>query len=558
MNHADHASPSRKVAAVVSALLGGALLCWVAGARILDPREFGWVMKGDWQGHFLGWHFFRHEPWQWPPGIIGGLYEPIGTSLGFMDSIPVAAFLLKPFEAWLPNPFQYLGLWFLLCFALQGCFGALVISTWTPRPLLQIAGAMLIVLLPTLFFRIAHPALSSHWLLLWALWLNWRRPPSSRNDAAQHAVLGLVSALVHPYLAVMVLGLVGALAAGRLIQPDGFPRSQAIRSGAFAACALVLGWWASGLFTLASPQDLLAAGGDFSMNLLSLVNPGPNSAFLPGFLFYSGNQWDGYQYLGLGVLLLCVVAAPLAIRNGAWPRRSLPLLFVLLGCTLYAITPLVAAGKTVLFDLREELGPVGVFRSTGRFFWPVAYALVAGAIGVVATRLQPRTATALLIGALGLQAADVHKWWWQVHDGARSREFFEWSNLMPSTEWSELLPHYRHLRLYSPEFCRGQVPVPPAVAAYHAGLHGLSINDGYAARVDAVKQADVCRQLRDDFARGWLDDSTVYLLAPAFVAEFRNRTGAAAECREIDRLTVCVSSKSAALRPRSPARARDK
>ena len=92
------------------------------------------------------------------------------------------------------------------------------------------------------------------------------------------------------------------------------------------------------------------------------------------------------------------------------------------------------------------------------------------------------------------------------------------------------------------------MPVSPAAAAYYAGLYGLGINDGYAARVDAAKQADACQQFRADFGRGWIDDSTIVLLAPPFVAEFKQRTGDTAECREIDAVTVCVSSRSAALR----------
>ncbi len=539
---------ARAVAAVISGLLGGAAFTWMAGARILDPREFGWVLQGDWRSHFLGWHFFRQEPWQWPPGAIAGLYEPIGTTLGYTDSIPIAAFLLKPVEGWLPNPFQYLGLWFLLCFVLQGVFGALVMSTWTRRLLLQVVGAMFFVLFPALLFRIAHPALCSHWLLLWALWLNWRRDPGDRRDAVQHLGLGLISGLVHPYLAVMVIGLLGALAARRLFSRESRARTIAVPRFALAAAAVASGWWASGLFTLSAPQDLLAAGGDFSMNLFSLVNPGPHSAFLPGFRLFSGNQWDGYQYLGLGLLLVCAVAGPLLIRNRPWSRASAPLLLVLLGFTLYAITPLVAAGSLVIVDLRDELGPLGVFRSTGRFFWPVAYTIGAGALGLVASRLRFVPASLLLTGALSLQVADLHQWWLQVHDGSRSRAFFEWNNPMPSAEWHQLLPHYRHLRLYSPEFCRGPVPVSPTVAAFYAGLHGLGINDGYAARVDAARQADACRELREDFRRGWIDDATVVLLAPPFVEEFKLHTGDTAECLEIDAVTVCVSAASAASR----------
>src|SRR5262245_11539553 len=158
---------------LAAAACGAAILWWVAGSRLLDPREIGWVMHGDWQVHFLGWHFFRHEPWQWPPGVIRSMYEPVGTAIGFTDSIPLLALALKPFSAWLPNPMQYIGIWFLICYTLQAFFGALVMSAWTSRAALQLAGALFVFFMPTLFNRVAHPALSAHWLLLWALWLNW-------------------------------------------------------------------------------------------------------------------------------------------------------------------------------------------------------------------------------------------------------------------------------------------------------------------------------------------------------------------------------------------------
>lgn len=528
--------------ATISALFGGALLACVAGSRVLNPSEVGWVMHGDWQQHFLGWHFFRSEPWQWPPGHITSLYEPIGSAIGYTDSIPLLAFVLKPFSAWLPNPFQYIGLWFLLCFTLQGFFGALVISTWTERRALQIIGAMLLVLLPTLFARIAHPALCAHWLLLWALWLVWRQPPTSRNDAINHLALGLASGLVHPYLAVMVLALVGALAARRaMFERRGVPGLAVF---GWAIGAVALGWWASGLLTLGCAQDLTANTGAFSMNVLSIVNPGPRSILLPGFPVVSANSFgEGYQYLGAGILLLLIIGGALAARTRPWSPQTIPLALVSVACLVYSLVPEIAIGRRVLVDFVDAFSEIAMFRSTGRFFWPVGYALAAAAFGVVATKLKPKTAGVLLSAVLALQIADLHRWWLEVHDGARDDAFFRWQMPLQSPEWHNLLPRYRHMRLYSPEFCRGPVPVSTAAAAYLAGLYGLGLNDGYAARVDAAKQAAACQAFRDDFARGVVDESTVYLLSPAFAADFNARTAAYAECREIDGVTVCVSRR---------------
>lgn len=111
----------------LGAALGAAFFLWIAGLRVVSPTQIAWVMQSDWRFQFLGWHFFRQEPWRWPPGLIEGYHHaPFGTAVGYTDSVPIAAFLLKPFHAWLPMPMQYLGIWPLIAFVLQGVFGALI------------------------------------------------------------------------------------------------------------------------------------------------------------------------------------------------------------------------------------------------------------------------------------------------------------------------------------------------------------------------------------------------------------------------------------------------
>jgi hypothetical protein len=343
------------LAPLAGAGLGVLLVFWAAGPRMLDPREVGWVMRGDWQIHFLGWHFFRHEPWHWPPGTINGLMQPIGTSLGYTDAIPLMAFLLKPLSDTLPPAFQYLGIWLLVCFALQGFFGALVISTWTASRVLQVLGAILFLLLPTLAARIAHPALCAHWLLLWALWLYWRSPVRRGRDVVDHAALGLAGGLVHPYLSVMTLALLLALAARRFFLRE-MPVVYALMPWALACSGVVLGWWMSGLFTLTSAADVTAASGAFSMNLLAVVNPGAiPSTFLDGFPAVSAAQLgEGYQYLGFGILVLCGVALAVAVKPGVNLRASIPLLVVLFALTVYSILPVIGVGRLLARGVRAR------------------------------------------------------------------------------------------------------------------------------------------------------------------------------------------------------------
>ncbi|MCC6987708.1 MAG: hypothetical protein IT181_01835, partial [Acidobacteria bacterium] len=153
--------------ALAGALIGAAFFAWVAGSRVLDPTEIDWLMKGDWVPHYFGWHYFRVEPWHWPPGAVHGYYAPLGTSIGLTDSIPLIGYLLKPLSGWLPTPFQYLGPFLLASFALQGALGARLIGRRVESVSAQALGAALFVLLPTLLIRVGHAALCAHWLILW-------------------------------------------------------------------------------------------------------------------------------------------------------------------------------------------------------------------------------------------------------------------------------------------------------------------------------------------------------------------------------------------------------
>ncbi len=106
----------------------------VFGPSILNPTYLGWVMQGDGAQHVLGWLFFRHENWLWPLGSVPSFPYPVGTTVGYTDSIPWLAIVAKAISPFLPVDFQYVGLWLGLCFFLQGWFGMRIVQALSPDP----------------------------------------------------------------------------------------------------------------------------------------------------------------------------------------------------------------------------------------------------------------------------------------------------------------------------------------------------------------------------------------------------------------------------------------
>lgn len=536
----------------LGALVGASFFVWIAGTRALDPGEIGWLMRFDWPIHFFGWHFFRGEPWQWPPGLIRSYYAPMGTAIGFTDSIPLVALALKPFSAWMPATFQYIGPWLLVCFTLQGACGAWLMAQWTTRTWAQVSAAALFVMMPVLLIRIGHPSLCAHWLLLWVLVVA-ARDSRERFRLMEWGLLGLAAGLLHPYLAVMALGLL----AGVVLTPADTRWARRLSALGAAATAVVAGWWASGLFSVSGAESMATEGlGHYSMNLLGPVTSAGWSQVLPDLPRATpGQEFEGFQYLGLGGLLLLAAAAALRlarvgegrrvpVARGDWSGYALPLVAMAVLMAVFALSPRVTLGSNVLLDLSGSwTDRLAVFRATGRFFWPLAYLSVAWALSVIAIRLPSRVALALLLTLVVVQAVDLHGAHEERRRGARDPGFYEWSDPMASPAWDRILPGYDHLVLYPPPQC-GPSPIPYEPAAYHAGLHGLTLNAGGVARPDEAARAAYCHDLGDQVKAGHLDPQTLYVVLPSELDAVRAAARQAAVCGLVGEVPVCVTSAS--------------
>lgn len=542
---AGPSSIAARWSAVCGALIGAGFLAWLTGTRPLDPTDIAWVMKGDWVPHYFGWHFFRVEPWQWPPGTIHGYYAPLGTSIGLTDSIPLAAYLLKPFAALLPMPFQYLGLWLWLCFALQGALGARLVSRWTPSWALQTLGAALFVLVPTLLARVGHAALCAHWLVLCAL-LIASRPAAARFRPLGWAALGLASGMTQPYLAAMVLPLLGATT----LTGAPVPLARRLPALGAAVVATVTGWWLSGLFVLQGEGSLASGGlGYYSMNLLAPISPFGWSAVLPEIpIAGDGQAYEGFQYLGLGILLLMLGAAVVAWRRRAatrdagavtvWPRALVGISVLM---AAFALSPTVTIGRHVVADLNGPWSaPLAMFRSSGRFFWPLAYVALTWAIATVATRLPRAAAIGVLTLAVAVQAADLHAIHLDRRSTAHGDAFYAWANPFASPRWQAIAPAYAHLALVPPPQC-GPSPQPYEPAVRLAAEHGLTLNAGVIARGDDGAKRRYCASFDAELDAGQLRDDTLYVVSDTAAGILR-RSAPGIECGPIDTVWVCTTA----------------
>lgn len=532
------------------ALCGLLLAYYRFGWAVLNPTEIRWF-RGDSVWHFLTWHMFRQEPWQAMPGYIASYMAPIGANIGTTDALPLLAFPLKLLGPLLPPTFQYFGLWLYLNYALQAVFGYLLGSLISKRGLERIAIALLFLLSPIFIFRAGHIALSSQWLILYALWHFFKsiRAFSRRGFVRHWLLIIFLVGLVHPYLAGMVfpIFLVSLWRAWRFDKHLGWRSTLLLFLGASAL--LVLEWALSGIiFTW--PMKKMWGFDYFNMNLNALFNPDGHARIMPSGPFRPG-QYEGYAYLGIGTLFLTLFALVQFFSDyglkGLWQlpkviyrRGFLPITLMGLGFFVYAFGTYVALGNRFLFSIgifRNFPWLTDAFRAPGRFIWPTSYLILMGALWFLHRHLPRAHWRVFLIGALLFQLVDIRL----NHPFPVTNAPF--THALSDKRWHVIGQHFKTM-VITPAFARTtMVRGDYANFVYLAANYHLAVTTGVSARpplaLDYVKN-----ELRKEALYGPRDKDTIYVYgAPTFATQYRSHIRPGVRCHNLNAYIACYSGE---------------
>ena len=344
--------------------------------------------------NIMGQRYFTKDSWRWPPLMVRTLgTDNGGTNVGFTDGVPLIEIVVKIFRGVLPPDFHSVYLWLALCWMAQPMAAVFALRSAGERRLLpNLAVAIIAVSMPTLLFRFMHSALCAHFLILIALGLYFRMARKARMTTVAGAVgLMLAALLTNPYIMYMVLAVLAAAPLSLLIRGDRrwlpVAAGIAVGIGLTGVVALVLG------YSRAVP---MSGFGHYTMNLLSPIYP--TLAFSGGFIDATGGQYEGYQYLGVGLILILLVAdfclnMP---ERLSLLRRHAGLVLACLALTFFAMSTRMYAGNRLILDLGTPSWLMEL-RSSGRLFWPVSYTLIIVGTIIVCRKLPYRWAATLLL-----------------------------------------------------------------------------------------------------------------------------------------------------------------
>ena len=430
---------------------------WLFPAGFIEGTHPYWgAQNQDITQYLAGFEAYFREPWHWPLWRIESLNWPFGTLTTFVDAIPLYAAILKALapQSWSdPNPFGY---WVALCLLLQATGAWWILREAQVRSWVALLSlTILLITFPAWLYRMGHISLLSHWLIVFAFALILRGERTNRFPAWAWTALLICALFINIYLFCMVALLCAAPALHRACTKPLAPFLYwVLATAAFTGLCI----WAF-MWPLPAATGQVDFGfGIYSLNLLSLFVGGRWFSHIPN-AFSPEQHFEGFNYLGFGLMLLIATAAliclwqrllrnqskvrPIQNTNLAAPRhhpsnhRFLVLILVLM-CA-YAFSNRIYWGDQLILEWAVPSwaqGITGQLRASGRFFWPVGYALIIYSVIFIARTVSPQKSALIFTIVLALQIWDLDPHFdrlRRITPGANPSiiDFKEWQSLIP-------------------------------------------------------------------------------------------------------------------------------
>ena len=439
-----------------------------------------------------GYAYFQRDSWQWPLFHVAKLGAPAGMNIIFTDSIPWVALAGRLVFRLTGETINLYGLWTAFCFMASATTLTALVALLGQRNLAATAMATTAGLcMPALLARWGHMSMMAQFEIPLALIFYLRNNRCDRpwRLFAQGAGLMWLALWTHTYLFPMV-GAIVLVTIGQAFSNRTLNGKAALTVSAGLAATMGAIIALSGY--LQSRGTLDAGGvGIFSMNLLSPFYPqrsGLIASMRNVMADGTGGQYEGFSYLGAGLLVLLIMTLPQQARalRSRIPRHPwITMLF--LGFTIFALSNTVYLGPIQLLHIPMP-GPVmqfaGMFRSTGRFFWPVMYGLAALAIAAPITLYGCRGALLLCL-AMPLQWIDTAPLRQALADVTRAPA----KPHINLAAWQAAIRQHNSIRVLPQNFCLAhQIGWKNEVAVQLQLLAALAdrpINSVYASRYTA-------------------------------------------------------------------------
>lgn len=440
----------------------------------------------------------------------------------FTDSIPLISMIFKIFSPILPETFQFIGIYILVCFILQGVSSAMIAKLFTKNKIIILISTMLFVFSPIMIERaFRHSALTSHWLLTFSIYLLLKSKIEGYAKCKwQFILLNVLATGITPYFMGMIMGIILIIVLGA------FLRKRKMIKYIIFFFMNIFSILTFGFITgaIGGSNGLDGWGfGVFSMNLNSIINPSSLgietwSLFLKNRPQILGN-YDGFNYLGAGIILaligICIRELVIKYDKNLFERfnnffrRNIEIIIGCCAFTIYSLSNVVTLNDKILFSYNLPkiiLKFCGIFRASGRFFWPVYYMIFIYVLFYVVRKFSTRKACMLLITILIFQIADLSPAIKEKNNYFNSGVILNKSECF-SEPWQYIGNNYSKLNELSSSTTYGRDYELAAFAGKYNMINNIVItNRGMLSGINEQRERDI-----SNITNGKLDKDTVYV-----------------------------------------------
>lgn len=519
---------SKKNVFLSGCLIGAIIFILIYGVKVLNIEYDDWLLNGgDLTQHYMGWKYFRNSQWNFPVGLIDGIIYPQKVSVIYMDCIPIFAIIFKCASPILPKTFQYFGLWGIMSFMLQGGMAAIIIRKFSKNYIICIISSIFFIIFPVVLQRMfIHTALAANWIILLAIYIYISNIGEMKKNILIWSLIACICVSSHIYYLPMIMLMLSCYLLRDFLEKRNLKKVLVI-----FACPVffaLLTMYLLGAFV--GKADLNVGGlGSYSANLNSLVNPQGFSTFFKDLPIVTSDQGEGFAYLGLGIMLIVVVASYLLIGNMVQAKKlkikeymkihttKSTLLICIFIFFILAISPCITFNNSILLNIQYPKiirGILGIFRSSGRFMWPICYLIIVYAIKIIIDRSAIKQAIIFLIICVIIQISDLsgaifnkHNYYSNEIVYAPKIQFNVWSKLANG--------NYKNIIfLYDMQSISPESNILWDLSNF-AVDNNIMLNDSYVARKNSEDINKLKLKYINELQNGNVRDDTIYIFGEA-------------------------------------------
>jgi hypothetical protein len=516
----------------------GIFIYWqVIGFSALNPQNIEWLLTGDPLQHYIGWEFYRQSSWSLPIGLNPLYGLELSSSIVYSDSIPLFAVIFKLLLSNYSQPFQYFGIWLLVCFVLQAIAAWTLLGLATNNLILRFLCTIPFVLSSPMLGRLSgttiHYALAAHFLILFSLYLCIAN--KNKFSYGLWLILLGISISTHFYIFVMV-GVMWLASSLDYLRSGKIVLTAWTRTIFIGLLVVLFISWQLGYFVISPQQNSLEGYGWHSLNLISPFNPKEWSAIIKPFRLSHETNEDA-NYLGLVAICLLPLAVIGAIQNIFYKSKFRfehhYLVLALVGLTIFSISNNISIGSVEFkFLLPDYLqGAVSLLRSSARMFWPVYYSLLFIIFYYALKTLRARLFIPIFAAFVIVQVADSYLGWGKVKGYIYSLKVNAIPSPLISPFWKIAGKEYKKLKSFP--LVHSQMQPDWGVYSKYSSDFGLGTDIVYLARVDE-KKIDLANNLFSrNLVHNKINMDEFYIIQDSYVARFIDIAGSS-QLRKID------------------------